>query len=51
MQTQRTCKGSLFPDFSEVRNNRPCRGEVFAATVQSVGIGNQGRTLEFDEDA
>lgn len=45
-----SCYGNIFPDFSKLRFNVPCRGKVFAATLESVGIGVQSSCVDVDKE-
>ncbi len=43
--------GDLFPDLLHLETNRMNRGRLFAAKIDSCGIGIQGRELVVDADA
>jgi hypothetical protein len=51
MPEKTDCFGTIFPDLSRLEWNIPQRGQVFAVTVSSQGIGVQGRDIFTDQEA
>jgi len=41
----------MFPDFTRLEHNTPCRGKAFSALVRSLGVGVQSREVTVDEAA
>jgi hypothetical protein len=50
MSARSDCYGTMFPDFTQLENNKPLNSPAFSALVVSHGIGAQGRTLEVKPD-
>ena len=50
MSARCECYGTMFPDFTRLRKNKPLSSPAFTALVESHGIGVQGRKLEVKQD-